>query len=51
MLYDFTSNAHFFSNQFLKSFFNILVPQTLSDWIQNRAYKSVENSNNFGLFN
>lgn len=37
------------SHQFPKSLFHILVPQTINDGVQHRAYKSVENSNNFRL--
>lgn len=37
------------SDQFPKSLFHILVPQTINDGVQHRAYKSIENSNNFRL--
>lgn len=37
------------SDQFPKSYLHILVPQTINDGVQHRAYKSVENSKDFGL--
>lgn len=37
------------SNQFPQSLFHILVPQTINDGVQHRAYKNIEHSNDFGL--
>ena len=40
---------YLYSDQFPKNLFHIFVPQTISDGVQHRAYKSIENSNDFGL--